>query len=339
MVSQVQSSKESKNFFHSAYDNASWALTASLHKVQSAVRATGRAIYNTYDYVYARNPVSGNREFWYLPLMAEQVVGNLYYDTLCSSNGGLSTDQERTAKVREIGRRLSFFASRSEKLAFHFRLLDSRAVNAWALPNGKIAIYEGMLDEIYRKNSVIEGYDDITLDDKLAAVLSHEIVHSSARHSIKALEKTILFQIVVILVRLVAIPFLMTQKDISDPNISEDERKQRVEDRKKLLGFVDMLFEKFSDFAFELYQLSHSRSCEFEADRYGMYYMKKAGFNPRAALWLQELFERKNPSFESKTLRYIRDLVATHPSSVDRLEANRKTLNDLNNNFPFVREN
>jgi len=326
MTSKVQSS----GFFYGVCNNASWAVKTSVQKVADAVNAVGRAVYHTYDYIYARNPVTKKREFWFMPLPVEKLIGSVFYDSICSSCGGRSTKNGRLQKVEEVGQKLARVADRNDKLEFEFRLLDSTEVNAWALPNGKIAIYEGLLKEILNDDSVIKGYEDLTVEDKMAAVLSHEIVHSSARHSVRSMEKSILFQLVLILVKIFAIPLLMKQKNVDEVGISEEEKAKRLEESRKMKRLIDWVFDDLSSFALKIYQLSHSRSCEFEADKFGMHYMKKAGYNPRAAVWLQELFEYKHPSYKNHAVRYIADLFATHPSATDRLEANKKTLEELN---------
>lgn len=71
-----------------------------------------------------------------------------------------------------------------------------------------------------------------------------------------------------------------------------------------------------------LIALKYSRQAELEADCYGIKYMSKAGYNPKAAVILQETFLRlekeKNPDWTG-------GLFSTHPPSQERLEANRAT--------------
>ncbi|NNC54424.1 MAG: M48 family metalloprotease, partial [Pseudomonadales bacterium] len=73
-------------------------------------------------------------------------------------------------------------------------------------------------------------------------------------------------------------------------------------------------------------QTRYSRSRELEADYYGMEYMRKAGYDPRAAVNLQETFVRLS---ESRSQDFFSTLFASHPPSMARVEANRRTAASL----------
>ena len=60
---------------------------------------------------------------------------------------------------------------------------------------------------------------------------------------------------------------------------------------------------------------------ELEADRYGMEYMQRAGYDVQGAVTLQEKFVRLS---ENKQSSWFEGLFASHPPSEERLEANRK---------------
>ena len=71
-----------------------------------------------------------------------------------------------------------------------------------------------------------------------------------------------------------------------------------------------------------LMTMKYSRGAEFEADRYGIKYMAAAGYDPRAAVQLQETFLRLS---KNKAPGWISGLLATHPPSQARIDANRET--------------
>ncbi len=75
------------------------------------------------------------------------------------------------AYVQQVGERVAQNSHRND-LIYRFTLLDSREVNAFALPGGYIYITRGLLAYL---NSEAE----------LAAVLGHEIGHVTARHSVR----------------------------------------------------------------------------------------------------------------------------------------------------------
>ena len=77
--------------------------------------------------------------------------------------------------VNELGRMLAKKSARPE-LQYHFYIVDTDAVNAFALPGGHIYINRGL---IQRTENVSE----------LAGVLAHEIAHVAARHGAKNLQR------------------------------------------------------------------------------------------------------------------------------------------------------
>jgi len=58
---------------------------------------------------------------------------------------------------------------------FHFQLMNSETINAFALPNGSIYFTQGLLQRLTR-------------DDQIAGVLAHEIGHIVQRHVARAFE-------------------------------------------------------------------------------------------------------------------------------------------------------
>jgi len=61
-------------------------------------------------------------------------------------------------------------------LTWHFYLVDSREVNAFAVPGGYVYVNRGLVERAVRM-------------DELAGVLGHEIGHVIHRHSVKLMEK------------------------------------------------------------------------------------------------------------------------------------------------------
>jgi len=78
---------------------------------------------------------------------------------------------ELQAYVDEVGQKLAMNSHRNN-LIYRFTVLDSKDVNAFALPGGYIFITRGLMAYL---NSEAE----------LAAVLAHEIGHVTARHSVR----------------------------------------------------------------------------------------------------------------------------------------------------------
>lgn len=76
-----------------------------------------------------------------------------------------------TRYVSEIGNRLALGVER-KGIFYRFRVLDSPAVNAFALPGGYVFIYRGLIDKLDN-------------EAQLAAVIGHEIAHVDLRHCIE----------------------------------------------------------------------------------------------------------------------------------------------------------
>ncbi len=66
----------------------------------------------------------------------------------------------------------------------------------------------------------------------------------------------------------------------------------------------------------------YGRDAELESDYYGMQYMARAGYDPRAAIDLQQTFVRLS---EGRHSDWLSGLFASHPPSQERVEANRQT--------------
>ena len=132
---------------------------------------------------------------------------------------------------------------------------------------------------------------------ELAAVLGHEIVHAAARHGAQQMERGLLLQGAIIATG-VAI--------------------QGNEYGNLVVGGAQV--------AAGLISTKYGRDDELEADYYGMLYMAREGYDPMAAVKLQETFVRLT---EKQSANWLAGLFASHPPSIERVEANRATAASL----------
>jgi predicted Zn-dependent protease len=136
---------------------------------------------------------------------------------------------------------------------------------------------------------------------ELAAVLGHEIVHAAARHGAQQMETGQLLQIGTAIASVAAGAY-------------------GGSDLGQLVG-------QGAAVGAQLLQAKYGRDDELESDHYGMKYMKQAGYDLQAAVSLQELFVRK---FSAGTeTDWMTGLFASHPPSQERVDANRRTMNEL----------
>lgn len=133
---------------------------------------------------------------------------------------------------------------------------------------------------------------ELKSEAELAAVLSHEIVHVAAGHGANSMERGMFAQGV-----LMGIGLWAKDNDAAD------------------------LIVGGSGLAAGMVMMKYSRGDELEADRYGIDYMVRAGYDPKAAVTLQETFLRLS---EGKDGNWLTGLLSTHPPSRERVEKNRE---------------
>jgi predicted Zn-dependent protease len=112
-------------------------------------------------------PMTGRKQLLLLPEDQEIAMGQESFTQILSEEP-LSTNVRADEIVRRVGMRLASVAGRAN-YAWDFRLLASSSQNAFCLPGGKVAVYEGIVPVCQNEAG-------------LAVVMSHEISHALARH-------------------------------------------------------------------------------------------------------------------------------------------------------------
>ena len=128
----------------------------------------------------AVNPVTGKRELNLLSERREIQLG-AEADPAIIAQYGLYKDDRIAKFVDDLGQKMARISHRPT-LAFHFRVLDSPVINAFALPGGYVYITRGIL-----------GY--INSEAELAGIMGHEIGHVTARHGAKAYTRAQIAQV------------------------------------------------------------------------------------------------------------------------------------------------
>ena len=118
----------------------------------------------------AQNPVTGQQDFVMMSESQEIAIGRRD-DALVRKQYHVYPDKALQDYINRVGQRLARDSDRPN-LQYHFTVLDSPEVNAFALPGGYVYITRGILAYL---NSEAE----------LAAVLGHEIGHVAARHGVR----------------------------------------------------------------------------------------------------------------------------------------------------------
>jgi len=139
----------------------------------------------------------------------------------------------------------------------------------------------------------------VHLEDEaqLAAVLAHEIVHAAARHGASQMSKGVLFNV--------------------------GTQVAGIASQQAGYGALGGVAAQLGSAA---WMARYGRDDELESDAYGMIYMSRAGYDPAAAVELQETFVRLNASRQQD---FISGLFASHPPSQERVNRNRAKAGEL----------
>lgn len=138
---------------------------------------------------------------------------------------------------------------------------------------------------------------ELDSEAELAAVLAHEIIHAAARHGARAVERGMLLEGAMLIAAMATedtsyLPFVVVGAQLGAALITQ----------------------------------SYSREAERDADRYGMELMQRAGYDPQAAVSLQETFVRLSQEQRSN---WLNGMFASHPPSAERVANNRATAERL----------
>jgi len=193
----------------------------------------------------ATSPITGKKELRLIGDSAEISIG-ASTDEQVKAQYGVYEDPKLQEYVANIGKGLVAVSHR-KNIPYHFTILDTPIVNAFAAPGGYIYVTRGLL---VRVNSEAE----------LAGVIGHEIGHVTARHGVKQLQKQLGFAVL-----LQAGTLLLKKKTELTPD---------------QIG----LTQKVANAAFALTVLGYSRENEYQADELGTSYEYKAGHNPEGLL-------------------------------------------------------
>lgn len=148
------------------------------------------------------------------------------------------------ARLDRIGRRLA--AASGLERPWGFAVLDSPEINAFVLPNGKVAAFRGLM-ELARD------------DDELGGVLGHEVGHILARHPAERVSQQLAVQVGV---------------GVLEAVLSQGEYAQHAGQIASALG-MGAVYGVI---------LPYSRKHELEADAVGVELMQRAGMDPQGAL-------------------------------------------------------
>lgn len=201
------------------------------------------------------NSITGRKQ---LALFGEETLQQqalTEYQSFLSQNKVLRTNTNKDAEmVKRVGTRISKaitdyytqkgLANELNGYKWEFNLVDSKDVNAWCMPGGKVVVYTGLLN--------------ITQNEAaLAVVMGHEITHAVAHHGNERMSQGALAQ------------GLEIVGNIATAN------------NPKYNSLFNNIYAPTAQIAV---LLPNSRNQEYEADHYGLNFAAMAGYNPREAV-------------------------------------------------------
>ena len=189
----------------------------------------------------------------------------------------ISRDAHYNQVVRRVGQRIAA-VSHTPNLRWRYTVFEDDQVNAFALPGGKIGVYTGMMPVAKTEAG-------------LATVMAHEVAHATARHGGERMSLGILLEM-----GSAALAAAMDEKD------------------EETMGMVLAAYGIGSAL---VVALPFSRKQESEADRIGLIYMAKAGYDPREAI---PFWERMGTAGRGAPPEFL----STHPGYRTRIKNIRK---------------
>lgn len=193
-----------------------------------------------------------------------------------------------------LGQTLALYSDKPETFGgYHFLVVDTDEVNAFAAPGGLILVSRGLL-RCCRS------------EDALAAVLAHEIGHVQSQHGLRAIKKGRLTSALTTLA-------LEAGKNLAGQNLAE----------------VTKAFEgSVSDITSTLMSSGYARALENEADGAAVQILSRAGYNPHALVDLLTQmktqlaadargFGKTHPSPEAR-IQHVSGLLGGEPASASQ---------------------
>lgn len=201
------------------------------------------------------NSITGRKQLALFPESALQQQALTEYHSFLSQNKVMSETTNRDAEmVKRVGTRISkaitdYYTQKGQGAElsgykWEFNLVDSKEVNAWCMPGGKVVVYTGLLP--------------ITQNEAaLAIVLGHEITHAVVHHGNERMSQVAIAQ----------------GLEIAGNIFTSGNSKANA-----------VFNNVFAPGAQVAVLLPNSRGQEYEADHYGLFFAAIAGYNPREAI-------------------------------------------------------
>jgi predicted Zn-dependent protease len=240
-----------------------------------------------------RNPVTGQHELTVMDEREEIATGQKQHQEVLQDYPAVR-DAALQAYVNDIGQKLARASQRAE-LEWHFTVVDSTEVNAFALPGGYVYVTRGIL--AYLDNEA-----------ELAGVIGHEIGHVTARHASQRATRAQVAGVGVLIANVLG-------------SVLES----------KGYGGIGNVTGQVSQMAAAGYIAAYSRDQESQADQLGAEYLAKNNYDSARMIDVirmlknQEIFAADMARKAGRPAPQGGNWLASHPSSEQRLNDIRAT--------------
>ncbi|MGN8160237.1 M48 family metalloprotease [Salinisphaera sp. RV14] len=214
-------------------------------------------------------------------------------------------DPELSAYVNSVGRRLARHTDRPAD-EFHFYVIDSDDINAFALPGGDIGVNAGLITATKSES-------------ELASVMAHEIAHVTQRHIARQMAESRGDTIATLATAIVAAVAGAAAGGGGDAAIAA------------ITGGMSHL---------GMQQLSYTRADEHEADRVGIRDLARSGYDPHAMGRFFGTLQRQSDLYGQQ----LPQILLSHPVTSTRIaEANARAADypnvrvHTNPEYPYMR--
>ncbi|MDJ1467690.1 M48 family metallopeptidase [Cytophagaceae bacterium DM2B3-1] len=199
-------------------------------------------------------PITGRSQLNFIPDSEMNAMALQAYTQFLTENKPVSNSQ--ADMVKRVGARVQaalekLLKERNQSNAisgfkWEYNLVDSKELNAWCMPGGKVVVYTGLLPVTQNEAG-------------LAVVMGHEIAHAVARHGSERSSQ-----------QMVTNGLLQAGGVVVGQNPT----------------LVNQIVLQAAGAGTQLGLLSHSRSQESEADEIGLYVAALAGYDPQESVKL-----------------------------------------------------
>ena len=161
--------------------------------------------------------------------------------------------------INTLGQTLAAASNKPEIFGgYHFVVLDSDDINAFATPSGLIFVTRGLIR-------------CCPTEDALAAILAHEIGHVQLRHGMQSIEKARVTEALTVLAQEGA-------KTLGSREVAQ---------------LTETFSGAISDIANSMINNGYSRTFEYQADQTSVVLVQRVGYNPEGLVDMLTVMEKK----------------------------------------------